>query len=287
MGPTASGKTEVAEAIADHFDAQLINADAFQVYRGMDIGTAKPECKSRYRLLDLKAPNEGFGVGEFVQLARAELAQLFEVGRSAVVVGGTGLYIRALFEQYTELAPSPAPELRAVLMAREAQEGLKSLTDELTRRAPEISSRVDLANPVRVRRALERLDSEPAQKPADLPPFLTTKLVLQPDKNELTALIEIRMHTMVQNGWLEEVESLKRLGFGPGDPGFRALGYTALWQHLAGTVALKDALESTVMDTRRYAKRQRSWLRSEPNALPITGASPSELISAALGTLVS
>src|SRR5271165_7127776 len=124
MGPTASGKTDVAEAIADALDAQLINADAFQVYRGMDIGTAKPRAKGRYRLLDLKAPNEGFGVGEFVQLAQTELNTLFQERRSAVVVGGTGLYIRALFEQYSELAASPEPALRAALMEREYRDGL-------------------------------------------------------------------------------------------------------------------------------------------------------------------
>jgi len=285
MGSTGCGKTEVAEALAEHLGAQLINADAFQVYRGMDIGTAKPGRKHLYRLLDLKAPNEGFGVGEFVQLAGSELIQLFEKGCSAIVVGGTGLYIRALFEQYADLAASPDPGLRSELMERENREGLAVLAEELRQRAPAVAERTDLANPVRVRRALERLSTSGAVVSSKLPPFSQTKLVLQRDKTELNSFIEIRMHAMVQNGWLEEVDSLKRSGYGPGDPGFRALGYTALWQHLAGTVAMKDALESTVLETRRYAKRQRSWLRSEPNALPIFGDSAPELISAAIGTL--
>ena len=285
MGTTGSGKTDVAEALAERLGAQLISADAFQVYRGMDIGTAKPSRKHLYRLLDLKAPNEGFGVGEFVQLARSELSQLFEEGRSAIVVGGTGLYIRALFERYADLAASPDPALRAELMERESRDGAAALAEDLRQRAPTVAARTDLANPVRVRRALERLDSLGPNICSELPPFAQSKLVLQRNKSELNALIELRAHAMVQNGWLEEVESLRRSGYGPGNPGFRALGYTALWQHLAGTVALKDALESTVMDTRRYAKRQRSWLRSEPNALPIFGASSPELISAAIGTL--
>jgi tRNA dimethylallyltransferase len=287
MGPTCSGKTEVAEALAIALNAQLINADAFQIYRGMDIGTAKPRARHLYRLLDLKAPSEGFGVGEYVVLARAELSRLYMEGRSAVVVGGTGLYIRALFEQYEDLAASPDPALRAELMERERQEGLAALVEELRQRAPKVADGTDLLNPVRIRRALERLDGSAGRVTSELPPFAQTKFVLQRDKFELNSLIEIRMHAMVQNGWLEEVEGLKRAGYRPGNPGFRALGYTALWQHLAGTVALKDALESAVMDTRRYAKRQRSWLRSEPNALSITGDSTPELIEAALRTLAS
>src|SRR5689334_3511641 len=127
MGPTGSGKTEVAEAIAERLGAQLINADAFQVYRGMDIGTAKPTEKHRYRLLDLKQPNAGFGVGEFVQLASEELRELHHEGRDAVVVGGTGLYIRALFEGYAEMVSPPDPNLRSELMARERTKGLATL----------------------------------------------------------------------------------------------------------------------------------------------------------------
>ncbi|HLK16038.1 MAG TPA: tRNA (adenosine(37)-N6)-dimethylallyltransferase MiaA [Fimbriimonadaceae bacterium] len=285
MGPTGSGKTEVAEAIAERLGAQLINADAFQVYVGMDIGTAKPKDKHRYRLLDLNPPSEGFGVGEFVQRATRELVELYEAGRSAVVVGGTGLYIRALFESYSGLAAMPEPELRARLMERERVEGPKALVEELTRRAPEVAEKTDLANPVRVRRALEKLDTKGPMIQASLPPFARTKLVLQRDRSELNAHLEIRMHRMVQNGWLEEVEGLRKAGFGPGDPGFRALGYSALWQHLAGAMALNDALDATVTDTRRYAKRQRSWLRSEPGAVPISGTTGPEMVDAALRAL--
>ncbi len=101
MGPTASGKTSLAEALADKFDACLINGDAFQVYRGMDIGTAKPVNKDRYHLIDIKDPSEDFGVGEYVALAQSVLAEMWESQRNVIVVGGSGLYVRALFEEYS------------------------------------------------------------------------------------------------------------------------------------------------------------------------------------------
>lgn len=287
MGTTASGKTEFAEALSDHLNAQLINADAFQVYRGMDIGTAKSIHPERYLLLDLKNPDESYGVGEFVQLARKHLASLYAAGRDVVVVGGTGLYIRALFENYDDLADSPPDEVRAALMERERIEGLPSLSSELRALAPEVADRTDLANPARVRRALERLHSPSPRIPHHLPPFRKSKIAIDRDKNEVEATIRSRVHAMVQNGWLEEVERLRCSGYGPGDPGFRALGYSALWQHLAGSVALNDALEATVLETRRYAKRQRSWLRSEPNTVKISGADVSDMISHVIGQLIS
>ena len=131
MGPTASGKTGLAEALADELDATLINADAFQIYRGMDIGTAKPKAKSRYALLDIKNPNEGYGVGEWAQSAQAIVQDAWIAAKSVIVVGGTGLYIRALFEEYDGLHPAPDPVLRSELELREQTEGLPALYAEL------------------------------------------------------------------------------------------------------------------------------------------------------------
>jgi tRNA dimethylallyltransferase len=110
MGATASGKTEIAEALADQLHAELVNADAFQVYRGLDIGTAKPKNKARYHLLDIKDPNESYGLGEFCTLAQALLEDLWVRERNVIVVGGTGLYVRGLFEQYSRTTPGQAPK---------------------------------------------------------------------------------------------------------------------------------------------------------------------------------
>jgi tRNA dimethylallyltransferase len=265
MGPTASGKTALAEALADDLGAQLVNADAFQVYRGMDVGTAKPAARDRYLFLDLRDPNEGFGVGEFTSLAQQALAELYAQGRHVVVVGGTGLYIRALLEEYSGMAAPPDPELRASLNRLHAEEGVEELARRLIELDPDAAARIDIKNPARVKRAIERATS-PTEAPAvALPPFRRLKVALSPEPAILEQRITLRVEAMVQNGWVQEVERLVQAGYGPDDPGFRAIGYRQIWRAMAGEVELEEAVTTTIVDTKRYAKRQRTWLRSEPN----------------------
>lgn len=267
MGPTASGKTEYAEALADRLDAVLVNGDAFQVYRGMDIGTAKPTNRARYKLLDIKNPDESFGVGEWVSLAHSELAKAFESGRNVIVAGGAGLYIRALFDEYSDLKPSPSPELRAALMERERTEGLASLVTELRRRAPEVI--VDEANPVRVRRALERLDTPASLNPRPLPPFKKEKHLLEVASEVLGQRIEHRVRQMIDIGWLDEVAKLRSEGYSAASPGFRAIGYRELLGVVTSDIPLDSAILNVIRATNQYAKRQRTWLRAEKNAILI------------------
>jgi tRNA dimethylallyltransferase len=265
MGPTASGKTALAEALAEELDAQLVNADAFQIYRGMDVGTAKPERKERYQLLDIRDPREGFGVGEFVALGSEALAEVYARRRSAVVVGGTGLYVRALFEGYEGMRPAPDPALRDELEDRLAREGLESLADELQQRDPEAAAKLDLRNPARVRRALERaLDPQPPLR-FSLPPFRKAKLALVLSADAAERRIAARLEAMLEAGWVEEVRALREAGVPREAPGMRAIGYRSLWDHVVGVSSLAVAAESIRSETRRYAKRQRTWLRSEPN----------------------
>lgn len=274
MGPTASGKTELAEALAERLQAQLINADAFQAYRGMDIGTAKPRNRKLYGLLDIKNPDEGYGVGEFCSRAGAILGELWSAGRSAVVVGGTGLYIRALFEQYTGLKPEPDQQLRQRLQDRLREEGPEPLLHELEQVDPIAYAKIDRRNPVRITRALERaLDRRPAE-PVTLPPFRRLKLGLSRNNLLLEGRIEERTRRMVQNGWVQEVQALVGAGYGPGDPGFRAIGYSELASYLAGETDLEAAIATTIAETRRYAKRQRTWLRSEPGLTQLDPTAP-------------
>jgi tRNA dimethylallyltransferase len=261
MGPTASGKSDLAEALAAEIGAQLINGDAFQVYRGLDIGTGKPDDRGRYELLDLKNPDEGFGVGEYILRANAILERLFAEGRHAVVVGGTGLYIRALFEEYVDLANEPDPELRIRLNGMTLEEKQA----ELEAKAPEVAARIDRQNPVRVQRALERVIGGSTSLDWHLPPFRKLKLAIVPDPADTELRVANRVRSMVHNGWVREVEELRDAGYGPDDPGFRALGYRTLWRHLEGEFGLEEATATTIAETRRYAKRQRTWLRSEPN----------------------
>ncbi len=264
MGPTASGKTALAEALADRLDAVLVNADAFQSYRGMDVGTAKPEGRRRYRLLDVKAPDEAYGVGEFCLRAEDVLKAAYQASRSAVVVGGTGQYVRALFEEFHDLMPEPDASLRAKYAARLEAEGLDALARDLMDRDPLLAARTDLRNPVRVTRALERLEDGRGALTFDVPYAKRVKIAANPAKEALDSAIALRVERMMHNGWVEEVRRLREAGYGPGDPGFRAIGYRTVAALLDGDLATEEAERAIVRETIAYAKRQRTWLRSEP-----------------------
>ncbi len=288
MGPTGSGKSEVAEGVADRTGAQLISADAFMVYRGLDIGTNKPADASRYELIDVVGPEEPFGVGRWVALASEVLRRLWGEERSAVVVGGTGLYVRALFEQYDDLKQAPDPNLRAELGRREREEGLDGLVAELVERDPGAEQSVDLRNPVRVRRALERLaDDRPAIR-VELPPYVKAKFSLDPAKETLNAGLQARAEKMFESGWAEEVSGLLQGGVESSSPGFRAIGYDCIVDLLDGKLSREEALERVVAKTRQYAKRQRTWLRSEPEAVLIpVGQSSAEQGQRAIEVIMS
>ncbi len=282
MGETASGKTRLAESIANELNAVLINADSFQVYRGMDIGTAKSESPERYRLLDIKNPDEGFGTGEFVQLAHVILEDLWAQQKSAVVVGGTGLNIRALFEEYRDMAAPPDPQLREELNAKLEHRGLGSLVEELKLLDAAAFERVDLANPVRVIRAIERAKGAKETVSFRLPPFRRTKIALDNPSEVLNSRIETRVREMVQNGWALEIERLREQGYRQSDPGFRAIGYRAVWEVVEGRADLEQAIADTVVETRQYAKRQRTWLRTEPNLIRLTADPEGDILRQAM-----
>ncbi len=275
MGPTASGKTALAESLALETGWQLINADAFQVYRGMDIGTAKSSTPERYRLMDICEPNEAFGVGAWIRLAVQELEVLYALGQSAIVVGGSLHYIRALFEEFQDLHDAPDPALRVALNARE----LEDLAEELTRKDP--ATQVDLKNKVRVQRALERIDLPKLS--FTLPPFRKLKFGLMPESKPNA--IHARVQQMVAAGWVDEVRELKSRGIGRDDPGMRAHGYRAMWDVLHEVKSLDQAIKETALEVTQYAKRQRTWLRREPNLVKLEadGGSTLAAIRIALG----
>jgi tRNA dimethylallyltransferase len=267
MGPTASGKTELAEELADVLEAELINADAFQVYRGMDIGTGKPTNRDRYHLVDIRDPDEPYGVGEFCRRSLAVLERLWSLAKNSIVVGGTGLYIRSLFEQYDGLRPNPPAELRSALQEELHRDGLGPMRQRLLDLDPSAAQEVDLKNPLRVTRALERLLDDRPSLEIKLPPFQRLKIGIDVERDALNARIESRVRGMVQNGWVEEVKRLLDQGYGPENPGFRAIGYIPLAESLLGQTELEEATAATIAETRRYAKRQRTWLRSEPGLI--------------------
>jgi tRNA dimethylallyltransferase len=271
MGPTASGKSAAAEALAEATGARLINADAFQVYRGFDIGTSKPDRPERYALIDVLDPHEQGGAGWWVRLALAELEEAFSLGQSCVIVGGTGFWIRALMDEYAGLKPAPNPALRAELAERLANEGLEALADELRRLDPAAHGSVDLRNPHRVCRALERaLEPEPALK-VQLPAFNCTKFVLDWPAEELVVRIERRLDEAWERGWPAEAASLDAAGHGPPAPAWRAIGYQEAAEAFRGELTELAAKDRIAVLTRKYGKRQRTWLRSEVGAFRLEG----------------
>ncbi len=269
MGPTASGKTALAEALADRWDAVLVNADAFQCYRRLDIGTAKPVDRERYELLDIKDPWEPLTAGEWVRRAHAVLAEAFGLNRSAVVVGGTGLYIRALFEEYADMAEPPPQAVREKVRRTIREKGLEAACQWMRELDPDAAERVDPRNPARVGRAIERALHPAVTELPPLPPFRKAKVALVPPPAETAARAARRLEAMLAQGWLEEVRSLRDGGVPPDAPGLRAIGYRDLWQVLDGHCAILEAKERILRATVQYAKRQRTWLRSEPNLRPL------------------
>lgn len=275
MGPTASGKSQVAEVLAERLDAQLIAADAFQIYRGLDIGTNKPARPERYLMVSIRDPAEPFGVGEWVTVVADHLNRLYHEGRNAIIVGGTGLYIRALFEEWSGMRRAPEAALRAELRQELEGRGIEPMTERLRSLEPAVAASIDLANPMRVLRALETAlgSAEPIE--FKLPPFRKFKFGLRMPPDTLAARIDERAESMFRNGWIKEVERLLIAGVKPDAPAMRAIGYSAVLQRLNGELSQEETLSKIRTQTRQYAKRQRSWMRSEPALKNLDVAGPS------------
>ncbi len=263
MGPTASGKSQVAEAIANQLNAAIINADAFQIYRGMDVGTGKSPNRARYQLLDIRNPNQDFGVGEFVVLAAGLLHEHFQNGKSVVICGGTGLYVRALVEQYDNLMPAPSLELRNQVSRLTFDEAVAQLQEKDSQSA----STIDLKNEIRVKRALEKTLGGQSPVQFTIPPFQIQKVAIIPTPELSQQKIRQRTDEMIQNGWVSEVKDLLSKGYNGENPGFRALGYQAIAEYIEKGGNEEDLVNRIKVDTVQYAKRQRTWLRAEPNLI--------------------
>lgn len=275
MGPTASGKTALALKLVEDFPCDIISVDSALVYRGMDIGSAKPsaaeQAQAPHRLIDICDPSEAYSAGQFRRDCLREIEQIHAKGRVPLLVGGTMLYFRAL-TQMDEL-PVSDPELRQQLQQRLATEGLVSLVADLKARDPAGAERVELQNPQRVLRALEMvmlsgqslLELWQGNKELALP-WPTLKLVVAPERTVLHQRIALRLEQMFANGFVEEVQTLYQRGDLSEDlPAIRAVGYRQVWQALAGQHDLEKAQELALYATRQLAKRQLTWLRKEPD----------------------
>ncbi len=270
VGPTASGKSRLAMQIAVSIDGEIISADSRQVYRYMDIGTAKPSPKDRRRvrhhLIDIIDPSEEYSVALFVRQARQAISEVLERGQVPIVVGGTGQYVWALLEGWNVPEVSPDHSLREELQERLSRKGLTDLVEELRRVAPKAAQRVDLANPRRVIRALELAYEsscgEPETPTRISPPFHAAIVGIAMDRSELYARINARVNAMVEDGWVGEVRKLHEMGFGPELPSMSSLGYREISEHLNGERTLDDAVEAIKGKTRRFARQQGNWFRT-------------------------
>ncbi|MDE2187926.1 MAG: tRNA (adenosine(37)-N6)-dimethylallyltransferase MiaA [Betaproteobacteria bacterium] len=274
-GPTASGKTAAALLLARELDLEIISMDSALVYRGMDIGTAKPSpaelAQVPHHLIDIVEPTQNFSAAQFAQHARALIAEVRARGREPLVVGGTLLYLRALEQGLSEL-PGADPALRARLEARAALHGWGALHAELARVDPESAARIEPGDTQRIQRALEvwELSGRPLSRhfqAAPREPRLELRVVsLEPsDRAWLHARIAERLGGMLREGLLDEVRALRARGdLHPGLASMRCVGYRQAWEHLDGLYDAAQFEARAVAATRQLAKRQLTWLRSMP-----------------------
>lgn len=275
VGPTAGGKTDLGVALATRLGAEIVSVDSRQVYRRLDIGTAKPDAAARaavpHHLIDVVEPDEPFDAARFATLGRDVVGGILGRGRNVLLVGGSGLYLRALTEGLCP-APPADPEVRAALARELALHGVAALHAELARHDPGAAARIAPRDAVRISRALEvlRITGRPlsawqeehafADRPWDV-----LFLVLCPPADELEVRIARRSRQMWDDGLVAETESVLAAGFAPDLKPLQAIGYREAQEHLRGALDREQAIERVRVATRQYAKRQRTWFRARPD----------------------
>jgi tRNA dimethylallyltransferase len=290
LGPTASGKSAIALAVAKKSPVEIVSVDSAQVYRGMDIGTAKPTLAERARvahhLIDIRDPDQSYSAGQFREDAITAIRAILERKHIPLLVGGTMLYYRALVSGLDAL-PQADRAIREQIDEEAAQHGWPALHKELEKRDPKTAQRLAPNDAQRIQRALEvwRITGRPLSAlqgaPADPLPFRVKACVLIPERAELHRRIEQRFHAMLDAGLVEEVKTLRsRYRLTPGMPSMRAVGYRQAWEYLAGAYD-RDTLRSRgIAATRQLAKRQVTWLRSWPELLRLNAESTGEAATA-------
>lgn len=290
VGPTATGKTAAGIELARRLRGEIISADSMAVYKGMDIGTAKPTPAERaevaFQLIDVVRPDEDFSAAEFKRLADEAIADILRRGKQPIVVGGTGLYIRALIGRLNIPAAPPNREFRERLIAEAAQFGNEALLERLRAADPETAGRLHPNDQKRIIRALEvhALTGMPIShfhRTAG-----TTEVAyhvrlfgLTMSRPALYASIETRVDKQIESGLVEEVRGLLEKGYSPDLPAMKGLGYKQVAGYLRGEYDLRTAIDLLKRDTRRFAKRQFTWFRAEPGIqwIDVEGRSTSQV----------
>ena len=276
-GPTAVGKTTVAIRLARHFGGQIIGADSMQVYKYMDTGTAKPTAGERARvvhhMVDFVEPDESFDAARYAAGARAKILELVQQHITPFVVGGTGLYIKALlYGLFDEKVADP--EIRAALKAQLDAHGIRSLYDRLFRLDPETAGRLHPNDSYRILRALEVVEatgqtiSSHHQKHGFFDqPFEPLKIGLNLDREILYERINSRVDAMISAGFLDEVKGLMARGYAAGLKSMQSIGYRQMVDYIEGRSSWEECLRTMKRDHRRYAKRQLTWFGADPEII--------------------
>jgi tRNA dimethylallyltransferase len=288
VGPTAAGKSALGVALAQELGGEVVNADSMQLYRGMDIGTAKLSLAERdgvpHHVLDIWDVTEPASVAEYQKAARGAVEDIAARGRVPLLVGGSGLYVRAVLDEFD--FPGTDPEIRARLEAERSAQGSAALYARLQRLDPAAADRILPSNGRRIVRALEviELTGAPftAALPAPAPYYESVQIGVDRDTAALDRRIAERVERMWSGGLIDEVRSLE--GIRRGRTASRALGYQQALAQLDGTLTEAEAIGDTVRGTRRFVRRQRSWFRRDPRITWLDGASPT-LVADALATL--
>ncbi|MEE6268844.1 tRNA (adenosine(37)-N6)-dimethylallyltransferase MiaA [Streptomyces diastatochromogenes] len=278
VGPTAAGKSDLGVALAQHLGGEVINADSMQLYRGMDIGTAKLTPEERqgvpHRLLDIWDVTRAANVAEYQRLARAEIDRLLAEGRTPVLVGGSGLYVRGALDALE--FPGTDPAVRARLEAELAELGSGALHARLAAADPEAGRAILAGNGRRIVRALEVIEITGRPFTANLPGheavYDTLQIGVDVERPELDERIATRVDRMWEAGLVDEVRRLAAEGLREGRTASRALGYQQVLGYLAGECTEQAARDETVRATKRFARRQDSWFRRDPRVHWLSGA---------------
>jgi tRNA dimethylallyltransferase len=274
VGPTAVGKSEVAIDLAEHFNGEIVSADSRLLYRGMDIGTAKPSLEQRSRvihhLIDVADPDEIWSLALFQREAEKAIASIYSRGNLPILVGGTGQYVRAILEGWSPPALVAQPALRAALETWAAEIGKDGLHARLARLDPQAAASIDARNQRRTLRALEVTLSSgrkfSAQRTRKESPYRLLQIGLTRPRPELYRRIDARIDSMLATGWLDEERALLAKGYDPNLPCMSAIGYAQLSQHLQGNLSLEEAVVEIKRQTRIFVRRQANWFKpSDPN----------------------
>ncbi|HEX6684726.1 MAG TPA: tRNA (adenosine(37)-N6)-dimethylallyltransferase MiaA [Candidatus Limnocylindrales bacterium] len=279
VGPTAAGKSDLSISLAHRLAGEVVNCDSMQLYQGMDIGTAKLSVAERegvqHHLLDIWPVTQPASVAEYQTLARAAIDGILDRGRVPLLVGGSGLYVRAVLEDF--IFPGTDSGVRVALETELAEVGPLALHRRLAGIDPEAAARILPSNGRRIVRALEviSLTGQPftASLPAE-PKRVYDCVQIAVDRDDLDERIEQRVAKMWREGFVDEVRRLDKLGLRDGITASRALGYQQILNVLQGSLSEEDAFQATVTATRRFVRRQRSWFRRDPSVVWLDGAAP-------------